>query len=131
MILRELLAVFGINFDDKGQKKAEEALTGLKSKAVDVGESFSKIGSVLGSSAIVAGIAATITSVTRAAGEAAATVQRTNAMFGENADTIVDWSEKSSRAMGRGADDMLTLANDAKPIIDNFAKTEEEAQKNK
>lgn len=125
MVIRELLSVFGIDFDDAGQKKAQNALDGLKGQAQGVGDTLGSLKSLLAGSAIVGVFA----HAAEAANTLAMHVLRTNALFGEGAEDVQAWAGRMAAEMGRGDDDLLGLANAMKPVADSMTDNEAEASK--
>lgn len=125
MIVRELLSVFGIDFDDAGQKKADAALKGLQGQATIVGQTLSQLSGLLAGSAIFG----VFTHAADAAARLAGHVRRTNAMFGEGAGAVHAWSQSMGQTMGRSEGTLLGLANAMKPVADGMTESDEEAAK--
>ena len=125
MVIRELLSVFGIDFDDAGQKKAQNALDGLKGQAQGVGQALGSLKGLLAGGAL----AGVFSHALEAAAELAGNVRRTGALFGDNAEATRAWGEAMSKTMGRGEGTMLSLANAMKPVADGMTENEGEAAK--
>lgn len=123
MVIRELLSVFGIDFDDAGQKKAQTALDSLKGQAQGVGASFGQLKGLLAGGAI----GAIFTHAAEAAAELAGHVRRTGALFGEGSPEVKAWADEMSKSMGRSEGTMLGLANAMKPVADGMTDSESEA----
>jgi hypothetical protein len=125
MIVRELLSVFGIDFDDAGQKKADAALKGLQGQATLVGQFLSQLSGLLAGSAIFG----VFTHAADAAARLAEHVRRTNAVFGEGAGAVHAWSQSMGQTMGRSEGTLLGLANAMKPVADGMTESDAEAAK--
>jgi len=94
MILRELLAVFGLDYDDKGQKKAEKGVQTLKEEASSLQMAFTQ---ALGAAAI----SAPFLYLTKMASDAQENLNLLQLSFGESAQGIVEWSAEASQRMNR------------------------------
>lgn len=116
MILRELLASFGLDFDEKGADKAHDAVEGLK-------HNLEQLAGLFAGSEIFSFFKETLT----AADAFQQSVRRVNALFGEGAETILGWGEAMAVPLGRGAGSLYKLAAEVQPTIGLFAKSDKEA----
>lgn len=116
MILRELLASFGLDFDAAGAKRADDAVKGLKSN-------FEGLGRALEGSAIVLFFRSTLD----AASALQEAIVRTSGLFGEGAGAVNSWAEAMSGPLGRGKGTLLELATSIGAVTNSFAKSETEA----
>lgn len=103
MILRELLAVFGLSYDERGQQQAEKGLDKLKVQADDLANVF---GQILAAGAI----GAPFVLLAEMASDAQENLNLLELAFGENSDAIVDWSNEAGPAMGRSRFTLRELA---------------------
>ncbi len=90
MVVRELIAMFGIDFNPAGAKKAESAMDGLKSMA-------GKLGLALSAGAIAKGLY----SVVEMAAAASENLSLLKVTFGQSSDSVLAWADANSRALGR------------------------------
>jgi hypothetical protein len=90
MVVRELVAMFGIDFNPAGAKKAESAMDGLKSMA-------GKLGIALSAGAIAKGLY----SVVEMAAAASENLSLLKVTFGQSSDSVLAWADANSRALGR------------------------------
>lgn len=114
MILRELLASFGIQYDSAGEKKAEKAISGLKSGL-----------ETLGQAASAAGIGLFIQGTINAASQVQEVINRTNGLFGEGAEKVKAWAENTAYAFGSSDDTLLGLAAQVGGLTNTFAENEQ------
>ncbi len=90
MALRELLAVFGLEFDASGMRKAEQGIDSVMG-------SIGKLQSLLVGSAVLAGFGKMVTM----AADVGETMSVMNAVFKDSANEVVAWAEQQSAAVGR------------------------------
>jgi hypothetical protein len=103
MIIRELLAKFGFEYDDTGQKQAESGIAKLKESAANLQTSIARI---VTAGAIMAPVAA----LTKWASDAQENLNLLQLSFGENADAIVEWSAVAAKNLGRSKYTLRELA---------------------
>lgn len=90
MIVRELVAKFGIDFDPEGVKKAQGAMEGLKNLAA-------KVGLAISAGAVAKGL---YDIVGMAAG-AAESLSLLKVTFGANTDAMLAWADAQAGVLGR------------------------------
>jgi hypothetical protein len=90
MIVRELVAKFGIDFDDKGAKRASSVMDGLKGAAV-------KLVTAISAGAIAKGLY----DMVEMAAQAEDTLSLLKATFGASADAVTSWANANADALGR------------------------------
>jgi hypothetical protein len=112
MLIRELLASFGLDVKDDTFKQADNAVNGVKN-------SINMLAGVLISSGIVVGFKSLIDR----ASAAEETVQALTSLFGEHQQSIVAWSDKMADSMGRSRYVLRTYAEQMgrvlSPMVDN------------
>lgn len=90
MILREILAVFGLAFDDAGAKKADKSIGGLLN-------GVETLASAVAGSLLVEGLHR----IVEAAADAEETMGKINHLFEEDADTVTSWAAQASDSLGQ------------------------------
>lgn len=112
MIVRELLAKFGLHIDQTNFKKADSAVSGLKSAA-------GSLVAVFASGAIAAGFHHII----GLASDSNENLNVLNASFGKHMQTVLDWSEVVGKEVGRSKYDLQAYAagigSIAKPMLED------------
>ena len=116
MIVRELVAKFGIDFDDRGEKKATSALDGLKSLAA-------KVGLAVSASAIGAGLYKMVSM----ASTAADTLALLNTTFGASADAVLEWADANADALGRSRYALRDYATQLGVVVQGLTGSEKSA----
>jgi hypothetical protein len=101
MILRELVAVFGIDVDKKGFQEAKGGLDSIKSALANIG-----IG--IGVGAITAGLI----DVTRAASDANESLNVATQSFGDYSQQVIDWSKATGQEVGRSSAQLIRMAGE-------------------
>jgi hypothetical protein len=99
MIVRELIATFGIDFDNRGAKRAESAMGSLKSGLSNLGIAFS-------AGAVAAGLGKFI-GLASDVDENMNVLQQT---FQEQTQGVLDWAKTTGDAMGRSEYSMREYA---------------------
>ena len=90
MVVRELLAMFGVDFNPSGTDKATSALKELKSVAA-------KVGLALSAGAIAKGLYGMV----ELAASASKNLNLLKVTFGESTAAVVAWADEQSKALGR------------------------------
>lgn len=125
MILRELLAIFGIKFDDKGSKKADKSIQNLTGKLNKLGER-----AAVGFSAIQRMLAPLIAAygfrrLVEMGSDANETLNVLNEVFKANSQNVQDWAKAFGRDVGRSQYELRELAGTIgailSPMMDNNA----------
>lgn len=112
MIVRELIALFGIEIDAKSVKKVDDAVDKVGKRVKKVGKEtdttikrFEKgvanVGRLVAGSIFVAGFARAATAVVGFASDAEETLNLVRETFGENASDVEAWSARVAKELGR------------------------------
>jgi hypothetical protein len=99
MIVRELIAKFGVDFDKSGANKAEQSVNTLK-------QSLSSLGVAFSAGAMVAGL----TKLVSAASDVDEEMNVVSQTFGASTQTVLDWAKQSGDVMGRSQFSMRKYA---------------------
>jgi len=118
MIVRELLASFGLDVKSEDFKKADQAVNGLRSSAAMLAGVFAAGGLALGMSKLV-----------RSASDSVVVLNIIRRSFGEYADEVVSWANESAKAMGRSSNDMAQYAAQLGAVLTPLTKNEEASSK--
>lgn len=103
MIVRELLAVFGLQYDGKGQQKAERGIQTLQKSAHTLSTAFA--------TALQAGmIAAPFALLGKMASDAQEDVNLLQLSFGESYQEIIKWGDAASASLGKSKYTLRQLA---------------------
>lgn len=94
MVLRELIAIFGLEFDDKGAKDAEKAIGSLKQQTEELASALSGLFTATA-------VAAPFLVLTQMASNAQESLNLVDIAFEENGDAVLRWAEETSTAVGR------------------------------
>ena len=94
MVLRELIAIFGLEFDGKGAEEAEEAIGDLKEQTEELAAALSGLFTATA-------VAAPFLLLTRMASDAQESLNLVEVAFEENAAAVLQWAETTSTAVGR------------------------------
>lgn len=119
MIVRELLAIFGLDYQGDGEKKAKKAMEGLQRQAQMLQTAFTQ---VLGAAAI----ASPFIGLIKMASDAQENLNLLQLAFGENADDMVAWSNEVGPAIGRSRYTMRELAAEFGGLLQPMVGTGEE-----
>lgn len=103
MILRELIAVFGLDYDSKGEKQAEKGIDKLKKK-------WGELRNVGMLAAGAAAAAAPLLLLAKMGSDAQEVMNLLNVTFEDNADTISSWARETGPRIGRSINLMTELA---------------------
>lgn len=120
MVLRELLAVFGLEFDDQGMKKAERGIKTLQEETDQLASTFSR-------GFTAAAIAAPFLFLAKLGSDAQENLNLLGVAFGENAEDVIRWSETASKAMGRSKYTLQELAAEFGGFLKPVTESSEEA----
>jgi hypothetical protein len=112
------LAIFGLDYDAKGQKKAERGIAGLRNQAELLQGAFTQI---LGAAAI----ASPFVLLNKMASDAQENLNLLQLAFGENADQIVAWSDETAPAIGRSRYTLRELAAEFGGLLQPMVGTNE------
>jgi hypothetical protein len=122
LILRELLAVFGLQFDDKGMRKAEGGLKKLQDQATKLTNIFSTI--------LTAGAAISpFVLISKLASDATETMNLLGVTFQENTDEVMAWADETADAMGRSRFELREFAGNLGLVFRGMGSTTEAAAK--
>ncbi len=94
MIVRELIAVLGIDLDDRDVKKVDTAVSKFEGR-------IQKVGQFIGGSIFLAGFARAAGAIVGFASDAEETLNLVRETFGENADEVEAWSTRVAKEVGR------------------------------
>jgi hypothetical protein len=119
MILREVLAIFGLTYDGDGEKKAEKGLDKLKTQASDLANIF---GRILGAG----GLIAPFVHLTQMASDAEENLNLLNLAFGENAQKVVEWSNTAAPELQRSRFTLRELAAEFGGLLQPMVGTNEQ-----
>lgn len=103
MIVRELLAVFGLGYDRTGQQEAERGIDSV----------IDRLGGIQRAAASVFGVIAAVSPLALLAklgSDAQESLNLLEVSFDENADSVVEWADRVGPAMGRSRFTMRELA---------------------
>jgi hypothetical protein len=103
MIVRELLSIFGLQYDGSGQQQAEKGLDQLKSQVDTIATAFADIFKA-------AAIASPFVLLAKMASDADENLNLLQVAFGESAQSVVEWSNEVGPAIGRSKFSMRELA---------------------
>lgn len=122
MVVRELLAVFGIKYDGQGEKRARQGLNRLRS---DVDVLAGAMASVLQAAAIAAPFAAFV----KMGSAAKENLNVLGLAFEDNAESVRQWAREQSEVLGRSRFELEKTAGELgaflKPMLDNADATTE------
>jgi hypothetical protein len=121
MIIRELLSVFGLDYDGRGQRAAEQGLNGLISQANMLQSAFA---SILGAAAI----ATPFVYLGKLASDAQENLNLLQVMFGGNAQSVVEWANVTAKAVGRSKYTLRELAAEFGGLVGAMLGPGEKAQ---
>lgn len=134
MILRELLARFGIDYQDTGFKKADRAVNTLKGRVTAMGAAantaFGSLTRMFGAFAGIYG-AKRLIEMGSAANE---TLNVLNEVFKQNSQGVQEWARAFARDVGRSEYEMRELAGTigsvVNPLMDQNTEATTEMSKN-
>jgi hypothetical protein len=118
MIVRELLARFGLEVKQEEFQKADAAVNGLK-----------KAAGMLAGVFVAGKLAQGFSALVRSASDSAEVLNVIRKSFGDYADEVIDWSSESAKAMGRSSNDMAQYAAQLGAILTPLTKNEEASSK--
>lgn len=118
MVVRELIAMFGIDFNPAGAKKAESALDGLKSLA-------GKVGLALSAGAIAKGMFGLV----EMAAQVADTMSLLKTTFGTSAEAVTAWAKANADALGRSEYKLREYATALGVVAQGLTGSEKDAAK--
>ena len=116
MIVRELIAKFGIDFDPAGAKKAESSMDGLKNMA-------GKLGLALSAGAVAKGLY----SMVELAASASENLSLLKVTFGKYTEDMVQWADEQSAALGRSKYSLRQYAAQMGVVAKGLTGSEREA----
>ena len=94
MIVRELIAVLGIDLDDRDVRKVDNAVSGFEGR-------MQKVGKFIGGSLFLAGFARLAGATVSLASDAEETLNVIRETFGANAAEVESWSTRVAKEVGR------------------------------
>jgi hypothetical protein len=103
VIIRELLSVFGIDYDPKGQRQVEQGIATLESQFTNLAQMASRVFTA-------AAVASPLILLAKLASDANENLNLIEVSFGESADAVVRWADTAGDAMGRSRFTMRELA---------------------
>lgn len=110
MIVRELIAVLGIELDDRDVKKVDNAVSKFEGR-------MQKVGQAIGGTIFLAGLARAAGAVIGFASDAQETLGLVRETFGENAAEVEAWSRTISKEVGRSEFLMREMAGTLGAIL--------------
>jgi hypothetical protein len=116
VIVRELVAKFGLDFDETNLKRASSGLEGLKSLA-------GKVGLALSAGAIAKGLY----SMVELAASASENLSLMKVTFGESTNSILKWAEVQSKTLGRSEYTLRKYAASIGVVAKGLTGSEKEA----
>jgi hypothetical protein len=122
MIVRELLTVFSLDYDGKGQAQAERGIKGLIAKATSLQTTFT---SALAATAISAPFIGLI----KMASDAQENLNLLQVVFKDSAQDVVEWSNRVSGEVGRSRYTLRGLAAEFGGLVGAMVGPGEQAAK--
>lgn len=105
MIVRELLSVFGLDYDGKGQQKAEKGIRALQGQVDTLQTAFSRVFTATA-------VASPFVVLAKFASDAQENRNLLDVTFKDAAQSVVSWSTTASEALGRSRYTLSGLAAD-------------------
>lgn len=105
MIVRELLAIFGLDYDGKGQRQAERGIARLTQQA-------NMLQNVFATALQATAVAAPFVLLTKLASDAQENLNLLQVVFKESAGDVVEWSNQVAGEVGRSKYTLRELASE-------------------
>jgi hypothetical protein len=116
MILREIVALFGLDYDNKGQKRAEKGIDSVKKKMTDL-TTFAR--TALGA----IGAAGPFFLLAKMGSDAQESLNLLNTIFEGNAQAVMEWAKTTGAAIGQSHRELAGLASQfgalLRPMVGN------------
>jgi hypothetical protein len=120
VIVRELLAVFGLDYDSRGERAAQKGILNVRKSVEGLQTAVSKIfGAAL--------VAAPFIGLAKLASDAQENLNLLEVMFKGSAQDVVEWSNTAGKALGRSRYTMRQLAAELGGLVGAMLGPGEEA----
>ena len=119
-VVRELIAVLGVDLDDRDVKKVDNAVSRFEDRMRRVGE-------FIGGSLFIAGIARAANAVVQMASDAQEQMNVVNEVFAGNQAQVLAWSRTMAGELGRSEFLLLKLAGDLGKVLNPLMEGNAEA----